>query len=270
MLFRSPTFRGILVHTWERLQGFLWRAGKAILLVVVVLSFLNSLGTDGSFGNENSEKSVLSKIGKSITPVFRPMGMTEENWPAAVGIFTGIFAKEAIVGTLNALYSGIGTEEETEERRFDLMGGIRDAFATVPENLGELKFPFSLAGLLGTDVDETAEELKVEDATYQGLRERFDGQAGAFAYLLMVLLYMPCVAAIAAVYRELNLGWAVFSVAYLSALAWLMSTLFYQVARFSVHPETSLGWIAFCAAVFAAYVFVLRALSVKKLHQQKS
>jgi ferrous iron transport protein B len=237
--------------------------------VVVVLSFLNSIGTDGSFGHEDSEKSVLSKIGKAMTPVFRPMGMREENWPAAVGIFTGIFAKEAIVGTLNALYSSTGVEEETEEEGFDLMGGVRDAFATVPANLRELKLPFSLAGLLGTDGDEASEELEVEDATHQGLRERFDGQAGAFAYLLMVLLYMPCVAAIGAVYRELNFGWTVFSVAYLSALAWLMSTLFYQVARFSVHPETSLGWIAFCITVFAAYVFVLRALSVKKLHRQK-
>ena len=45
-------------------------------------------------------------IGKSITPAFYPMGLTDDNWPATVGLFTGLFAKEAVVGTLIALYSG--------------------------------------------------------------------------------------------------------------------------------------------------------------------
>ena len=81
------------------------RAGKAIIAVVIVLNVLNSVGTDGSFGNENQENSVLSEVGKTITPIFTPMGIEEENWPATVGIFTGLFAKEVVVGTLDALYS---------------------------------------------------------------------------------------------------------------------------------------------------------------------
>ena len=61
-----------------------FRAGKVIVVLVAVLCFLNSLGTDGSFGNQDSDKSVLSQIGKTIVPVFKPMGVSEENWPAAV------------------------------------------------------------------------------------------------------------------------------------------------------------------------------------------
>ena len=53
------------------------RAGKAIMLVVIVLNLLSSWGTDGSFGNEDSENSVLSAIGKEITPILRPMGVKE-------------------------------------------------------------------------------------------------------------------------------------------------------------------------------------------------
>ena len=262
--YHIPTFRGVLVHTWERLKVFIWRAGKAILLVVVILSFLNSIGTDGTFGNEDSEKSILSKIGKSITPVFRPMGMTEDNWPAAVGIFTGIFAKEAVVGTLDALYSQIDAKEaaeESKEESFDLAAGLRDAFATIPKNLSGLELPFSFAGLIGADVDAAVEDLEVKDETYSVLRRRFDGKAGAFAYLLMILLYMPCVAAVAAVYRELSLGWAIFSSIYLSALAWLMSTVFYQTARFSEHPTSSLGWIVFCLGVVSLFIVALGKVS---------
>ncbi|WP_289169115.1 Fe(2+) transporter permease subunit FeoB, partial [uncultured Parasutterella sp.] len=105
--YHLPTLRNLLLSTWDRLKGFVVRAGKVIVVLVAVLCFLNSLGTDGTFGNEDSDKSVLSQIGKSIVPVFKPMGIQEENWPAAVGVFTGILAKEAVVGTLDSLYSSM-------------------------------------------------------------------------------------------------------------------------------------------------------------------
>lgn len=54
------------------------------------------MGTDGSFGNEDSEKSVLSQAAQVVTPVFAPIGVSQDNWPATVGIITGIFAKEAV------------------------------------------------------------------------------------------------------------------------------------------------------------------------------
>jgi ferrous iron transport protein B len=91
------------------LSSFLTNAGKVIVPMVLVLNFLNALGTDGSFGQENSDKSVLSEIGRSLTPAFKPMGISNDNWPATVGIFTGVLAKEAVVGTLNALYGQMAT-----------------------------------------------------------------------------------------------------------------------------------------------------------------
>ena len=98
------------------MKTFLFRAGKVIVSIVAVLAFLNSLGTDGTFGNEDSDKSVLSEIGRDIVPIFAPMGVQEQNWPAAVGVFTGIFAKEAVVGTLNSLYDTITLAKAEEER----------------------------------------------------------------------------------------------------------------------------------------------------------
>ncbi|MFM7121771.1 MAG: ferrous iron transport protein B, partial [Gammaproteobacteria bacterium] len=83
--YHLPTVKGLLLQTWQRLKGFMLRAGKAIVLVVIVLNTVNSIGTDGSLGNQNTEKSVLSAIGRAITPVFAPIGITPENWPATVG-----------------------------------------------------------------------------------------------------------------------------------------------------------------------------------------
>ncbi|MFH1384836.1 MAG: nucleoside recognition domain-containing protein, partial [Candidatus Omnitrophota bacterium] len=253
--------RGILIHTWERLKTFIIRAGKAIVFVVVLLSFLNSFGTDGSFGNQDSEHSVLSAIGKTLVPVFKPMGLRDENWPAAVGVFTGIFAKETVIGTLDALYSRsdtVGIDSEKDGEAFSLTKRIQNAFRTIPENLSHLSLPFSIRGLIGADVETAVNELEVTDSMYEILRKQFDGRVGAFAYLLMILLYMPCVASIAAVYRELNIQWTLFSVFYLSGLAWIVSTLFYQVMRFGQHPVSSFEWIVLICLIFAGFISVLK------------
>ena len=77
--YHIPTLKGVMLRTWERVSGFTVRAGQAIIVIVACLTFLNSLGTDGSFGNEDSDKSVLSSIGRTIVPVLEPMGVEEEN-----------------------------------------------------------------------------------------------------------------------------------------------------------------------------------------------
>lgn len=87
--YRLPSLRPVLLRTRDRLNAFLVKAGRFILPAVAVLGLLNSIGTDGSLGNQDSERSVLASIGRSITPVFTPMGITEDNWPATVGLFTG-------------------------------------------------------------------------------------------------------------------------------------------------------------------------------------
>ena len=75
------------------------------------------------------------------------------------------------------------------------------------------------------------------------MRQSFDGQAGAFAYLLFILLYAPCVAATAAIYRETSLGWTLFVVCWTTGIAYITATIFYQLMTFSLHPEYSLSWI---------------------------
>ena len=102
--YHLPRIKGVLIRTWERLKAFLLKAGRVIILMVMVLGLLNSVSFDGSFGNQDSQNSVLSQTSQAVTPIFAPMGLKQENWAATVGIFTGVFAKEAMVGTLDSLY----------------------------------------------------------------------------------------------------------------------------------------------------------------------
>ncbi|MBC8414970.1 MAG: Fe(2+) transporter permease subunit FeoB [Candidatus Cloacimonetes bacterium] len=265
--YHIPTFNGIMLHTWQRLKTFLLRAGKVIIIVVIVLSFLNSIGTDGSFGNEDSENSILSSIGKSITPIFKPMGISSNNWPATVGLFTGIFAKEAVVGTLDALYSQLDETEETEEK-FDFWGGIVESFKAIPE--GFKGFEETAADPMGLSVETSdqeivEEELEVDAQIFSEMSSRFGGKNNAFAYLLFILIYVPCVAAIAVIYRETNLKWAIFSSLYLTFLAWLISTLFYQVSIFIVQPAVSTMWIAIIIAIFIIFYYGMKSVSKRKM-----
>ncbi len=72
--YHLPAIGNVLIRTWDRLKGFVVRAGRVIVGVVVVIAFLNSWGSDGSFGNQDSDTSVLASIGKTMVPVFAPDG----------------------------------------------------------------------------------------------------------------------------------------------------------------------------------------------------
>jgi ferrous iron transport protein B len=258
--YHMPTIKGVAIKTWERLKTFIFNAGKVIVPMVLVLNFLNALGTDGSFGQENSQKSVLSEIGRFLTPAFKPMGIEKENWPATVGIFTGVLAKEAVVGTLDALYSQMASGEanNAEESEFDIFLALQDALATIPENLAAVAD--NILDPLGINIgdvsnlDSAAAEQEVTTSTYSAMRTSFDGKAGAFAYLLFILLYAPCVAATTAIYRETNTAWAVFVVFWTTGLAYMTATIFYQAVTYAEHPAYSFQWIFGLITVFICVI----------------
>jgi len=250
--YHLPTFRGVFLRTWDRLHSFLVNAGKVIVPMVLVLNFLNALGTDGSFGQENSDKSVLSEIGRSLTPAFKPMGISNDNWPATVGIFTGVLAKEAVVGTLDALYSQMANSP-AEQAPFVLKDALIKACATVPDNLRAVAD--NLLDPLG--LGSVNEEQAVNTTTFAAMQHSFDGKAGAFAYLLFILLYAPCVAATAAIYRETNRNWTLFVVFWTTGIAYMTATIFYQTMTYSQHPSYSLIWITGLLLAFLLTLFGL-------------
>ncbi len=259
--YHMPTVSGVMYHTWHRLKSFVIKAGQVILLIVAVLGFLNSMGTDGTFGNNDSKNSVLSAMSQAVTPVFRPMGIKDENWPATVGLFTGIFAKEAVVGTLDSIYNQLEAEDEIAAEEagvaFDFWQGIIDAFAAIPagfEGLADhLKDPLGLSGAL-------AEVKEADQSSYSTMVARFGehGPKAAFAYLLFILIYAPCVAALAAIAREIGLRWMLFAVSYLTLLAWVISTAYYQLATFAVNPSASAGWLGLCVTILVVFYIGLR------------
>ncbi len=271
--YHIPVPRNILITTWFRLKSFAFRAGKNIVAVVMVLSMLNSLSFDGTFGNENSKSSVLSTIGRAITPAFSPIGIAENNWPATVGLFTGMFAKEAIVGTLDALYSEDQPRADGEAIPApDLLAAIKEAFVSVGDALSGLADTLTdPLGISIGDVNDSqavAEEQGVQTATLTNMASLFVTPFAAFTYLVFILLYAPCVAVLGAAAKESGWPYTMIVFSWSTGLAYYMAALIYQIGTFTQHALFSSLWIGLSSLAMIIAITSLKRFGKKVVQPQ--
>ena len=105
--YKVPSLKGVLLHTWEKVKGFLKKAGTLILACSIVLWILQNIFP---WGGSEPQMSLLGIIGTAIAPIFAPLGFG--TWQAAVAIIAGLAAKEVVVATFGTL---AGMEEDDEE-----------------------------------------------------------------------------------------------------------------------------------------------------------
>ncbi|CEG55885.1 Fe(2+) transporter permease subunit FeoB [Legionella fallonii] len=236
--YHRPAIRRLFKEMFFRLKFFVLRAGKLIIPICVILGGLNAITLDGGINSgEASTQSLLSIVGQWVTPLFAPMGIHQDNWPATVGLLTGMLAKEVVVGTLNSLYAQVGHVGEVAAAHFDFLGGIYDALWSIPNNLSQLG-----AALLNP-IAASADDGQLSQSVYGVMFQRFDGKIGAYAYLLFVLLYIPCVSTMAVIRQEANKRLMWFSVTWSFFVAYFVAVIFYQSAKFLEHSQHSLIWI---------------------------
>ena len=110
--YHIPQAKTVLLHVWERLKGFIIKAGTILFLACVVMWFLGGFGfVDGSFGLvEDSADSLMAMIGGVIAPLFAPLGFGE--WQPVAASISGFTAKEAIVSTMGVLANVSGDTED--------------------------------------------------------------------------------------------------------------------------------------------------------------
>ncbi|HXH54651.1 MAG TPA: ferrous iron transport protein B [Gammaproteobacteria bacterium] len=104
--YRWPRIGALCFATWRRLKHFILKAGSLIVPLCAAIALL------GVVEDKVGTNHFLASVGRTLTPIFAPMGIKEDNWPATVGLMTGVLAKEVVVGTLNTLYA---TEEAHSE-----------------------------------------------------------------------------------------------------------------------------------------------------------
>ncbi|WP_449547214.1 Fe(2+) transporter permease subunit FeoB [Lelliottia amnigena] len=235
-VYHVPHVKSLLIQTWQRLKGFVLRAGKVIVIVSIFLSALNSFTLDGKAA-DNINDSALASVSRVITPLFKPIGVHEDNWQATVGLFTGAMAKEVVVGTLNTLYTAENIQEEAFNPAEFHLGD--ELFGAVDETWQSLKGTFSLS-VLANPIEASKGDGEMATGAMGVMSEKFGSASAAYSYLIFVLLYIPCISVMGAIARESSRGWMGFSVLWGLNIAYSLSTVFYQATNFSQHPRYSL------------------------------
>lgn len=214
-IYRIPTFKGILMHMWERTWQYIKKAGTVILAISIIIWILFTFpmldlqdyeeqiaGLEQSFmvGNINEqaynnsiseiqaemsarqlEYSAAGRLGRFMEPVFRPLGF---DWRLSLASLTGIAGKEVVVSTLGTIYSLSGNGEESS----DLRSALRDTYHP----------------LVG------------------------------FNFMLFSLLYFPCIAGLAVFQREAGTKEMLFQAGFTLMLAWSASFIVFQIGRFFI------------------------------------
>lgn len=231
--YHIPQMKTVLLHTWERVKGFVVKAGTVLFIACLVIWFLSNYGiaspkeaeyaddgaliqeaSAGGFGLVDADESILSYIGGGLSYAFRPLGFgtyyyegeTRNNWQAAAAVISGFSAKEAIVSTMGVL--------------------------------------------AGVDEDESEDEEVVSGA----IAEWFPTALAAFAFLMFNLLDSPCLAAIATMANELkDRKWFWFAIVFQNVFAYIMTMIVYQVGTFFCGGTFGVA----TAIAFALLAFVL-------------
>lgn len=220
--YRIPTLKNTSLHMWHKGQQYLKKMGNVILLASILIWALGyfprhidySTNYDAQITSvkmnkqlqtsdkdqkvmqlemnkesERQEKSYIGQLGHAIEPVIRPLGF---DWKMGVSIITGLAAKEIVVSTMGILYQA---DPEVEAGA----GSLGDKIKEQTHNKGEFKGQAVFTPLV------------------------------SFGFMLFVLIYFPCVAVIAAIKKESSWGWAVFTMVYTTAIAWVVAFATYQI-----------------------------------------
>ena len=220
--YRIPTLKNTSIHMWHKGVQYIKKMGSVILLASIIIWSLGYFPRNVKYSanydeqiaviklnnnlsdsskkeqtnkielikqSEKQEKSYIGQMGHFIEPVISPLGF---DWKIGVSIITGLAAKEIVVSTMGVLYQ---TDFSSNESSANMQSKLKEQ-------------TFSQGKLKGQKV-------------FTPLT--------AYAMMLFVLIYFPCIAVIAAIKKESDIKWAVFTMIYTTGLAWLIAFLTYQI-----------------------------------------
>ncbi|AIT09643.1 ferrous iron transporter B [Candidatus Francisella endociliophora] len=246
--YHRPSFKTVMIYSWNRLKSFLIRAGKVIVPVAIIVGSLNSITFN--------KTTALEYSAKKITPILNPMGINNDNWPATVGLITGTLAKEVVVGTLNTIYTQDDSNGIPEE--FSFTDSLKESWDTTIENIKGI----DLATLINP-IEASKADASMDKGAMGNMVTKFGSMSAAFAYLLFVLLYIPCISVVGAMVRESTRGWAILSVLWSASIAYVAAVVVYQLINFIDHPGSSTIYIGIAMAYIFGIVFLMKYLSTK-------
>ncbi len=228
--YHRPNWRTVWSHTWERTRSFIQNAWSLILITSVVLWLLMAIpvGADtGTFADTDVEQSLFARVSGALSPALEPLGFG--SWEASGALITGFVAKEVVVSTFSQVYGLQDAAEATEPTTFlQDVGEIITSFGTAVWDTIK-----AIPLIVGIDVSGGAEEDLpggLRQAVYDGFNASSGGHGAlaGLAFMVFVLIYTPCMVAVAAERQELGAKWMWRSVIGQLLLAWFMALAVFQ------------------------------------------
>ena len=230
--YRAPNFKTVWLYIKERVGAFLRNAWTIIMATSIVLWLLLAIPVNGqgSFANTEVDHSVFATVNRTIAPALKPLGFG--NWQASGSLITGFVAKEVVVSTMAQIYASDVLDVGAESHGFSHdLGRIVSAF--LGATVDTVK---SLPLIVGINLFDDQVETKPTDlmsAIFVSF-EASSGGNGVFAglaFMVFVLIYTPCMVAIAAERQELGTKWMWVSMIGQLGLAWVMAFVVFQGGR---------------------------------------
>jgi ferrous iron transport protein B len=228
--YRLPILENIWAYVWTRTSAFVRNVWTIILVTSIVIWLLMAIpigGHDEGFANTSVSNSAFARVSGVMARAFTPLGFGD--WQASGALVTGLVAKEVVVSTMAQVYNvEAGAEEAGPTTFVEDVGEIITTF--IRATLATLKSVPLIAGinLFEEEAEEGPTELMV--AVRRGFETTSNGHGAlaGMAFMVFVLLYTPCMAAVAAERQELGTKWMWFSVVGQFVLAWLMAFIVFQ------------------------------------------
>ena len=212
--YRIPTFRNAMIHMWDKSVQYLKKMGSVILVATIIIwaleyfpqhspaidaytAQIEQAEADGTLSEKEKaamvaqleldrsacqiENSYIGRFGKFVAPVFRPLGF---DWQMGVSLITGFAAKEIVVSSMGVLYH---SDADADENSSALQKSLQNHTWSSGPDAGKPVFTPWVA----------------------------------FGFMVFILLYFPCVAALSAIRREAGRRWLLFNIFYTTGVAWL-------------------------------------------------
>ncbi len=231
--YRMPTVRTIWFHTWIRAKSFLEEAGTIIFVTMLVVWLLMAIPVSGagSFADTDVDDSAFAAVAGVVAPVFEPAGFG--SWEASGALLSGFVAKEVVIGTMAQVYGVEGSESTGDDP------SVIDSIKELVVGFGEATLDAikAIPGIIGIDLGSD-DEAEHSSALMSSIRAGFEessgghGRLAALAFMVFVLLYTPCIAAVGAIRHEVGTRWMWFSVIGQSLIAWVFAVAVFQGGQF--------------------------------------
>lgn len=228
--YRLPTARGVINQMWERTAAFVRKAWTIILGTSIVVWLLLAMPVrgEGSFADAPLEDSAFASLAGAITPIFAPLGFG--SWETSGALVTGFVAKEVVVATLIQTYAVDEEEDAPEATSFgaDVLGIVGGFLAATGDAL------LAIPGIIGLEFAGDEEDEATPSGLSAAIERGFAASSGghsalaALAFLVFVLLYTPCMVAVAAARHEFGQRWMWFSIVGQFVIAWLGAFIVFQ------------------------------------------